>query len=179
MTTFRDDAEVHPPMDYPGYKSTALRHPKEPLIILPHRLTEVTAPVFGEDRLREYDHDLTRGPQGEATSGAQWAPPVDVYEDEGSFVLLAELPGLGRDDIELHLEARKLTLRGERKLDPALRRENFHQVERPLGRFARSFTLPQSIDHDKIGASFKDGVLTVVLPKADEVKPKVIRITSG
>jgi len=82
MTTFRDDAEVHPPMDYPGYKSTALRHPKEPLIILPQRLTEVTAPVFGEDRLREYDHDLTRGPQGEAI-GQRIIVHGHVSEDDG------------------------------------------------------------------------------------------------
>ena len=82
MTTFRDDAEVHPPMDYPGYKSTALRHPKEPLIILPQRLTEVTAPVFGEDRLREYDHDLTRGPQGEAI-GQRIIVHGHVKEDDG------------------------------------------------------------------------------------------------
>ena len=80
--TFRDDAEVHPPMDYPGYKSTALRHPKEPLIILPQRLTEVTAPVFGDDRLREYDHDLTRGPQGEAI-GQRIIVHGHVKEDDG------------------------------------------------------------------------------------------------
>ena len=79
---FRDDADVHPPMDYPGYKSTALRHPKEPLIILPQRLTEVTAPVFGEDRLREYDHDLTRGPQGEAI-GQRIIVHGHVEEDDG------------------------------------------------------------------------------------------------
>ena len=82
MTTFRDDADVHPSMDYPGYKSTALRHPKEPLIVLPHRLTEVTAPVFGEDRLREYDHDLTRGPQGEAI-GQRIIVHGHVKEDDG------------------------------------------------------------------------------------------------
>ena len=69
-------------MDYPGYKSTALRHPKEPLIILPQRLTEVTAPVFGEDRLREYDHDLTRGPQGEAI-GQRIIVHGHVKEDDG------------------------------------------------------------------------------------------------
>jgi len=65
MTTFRDDADVHTPMDYAGYRSTALRHPKEPLIALPHRLTEVTGPVFGEGRVGELDHDLTRQHAGE------------------------------------------------------------------------------------------------------------------
>ncbi len=62
---FRDDSAVHPPMDYEGYKSTALRHPKQPLIALPHRLTEVTAPVFGDERVGELDHDLTRQHEGE------------------------------------------------------------------------------------------------------------------
>jgi protocatechuate 3,4-dioxygenase beta subunit len=82
MTTFRDDADVHPPMDYSGYKSTALRHPKEPLIALPHRLTEVTAPVFGEGRVGELDHDLTRQHEGEPI-GQRIIVHGHVKEDDG------------------------------------------------------------------------------------------------
>ena len=74
VTTFRDDTTSHPPLDYPGYKSTALRHPKQPLIALPHRLTEVTAPVLGEDRLGELDHDLTRQHEGEPHGPADHRP---------------------------------------------------------------------------------------------------------
>ena len=79
---FRDDAEVHPPMDYAGYKSTALRHPKQPLIALPQRLTEVTAPVFGDDRIGELDHDLTRQHEGEP-QGQRIIVHGHVKEDDG------------------------------------------------------------------------------------------------
>jgi protocatechuate 3,4-dioxygenase beta subunit len=82
MTTFRDDRDVHPPMDYAGYKSTALRHPRAPLIALPHRLTEVTAPVFGEGRLGELDHDLTRQHEGEPI-GQRIIVHGHVREDDG------------------------------------------------------------------------------------------------
>src|SRR3954470_18926318 len=82
MTVFRDDADVHPPMDFEGYRSTALRHPKEPLIALPHRLTEVTAPVFGEGRIGELDHDLTRQHAGEPI-GQRIIVHGHVKEDDG------------------------------------------------------------------------------------------------
>jgi protocatechuate 3,4-dioxygenase beta subunit len=80
--TFRDDSDVHPPMDYAGYRSTALRHPKRPLIALPHRLTEVTGPVFGEGRLGELDHDLTRQHAGEPI-GQRIVVHGHVKEDDG------------------------------------------------------------------------------------------------
>jgi protocatechuate 3,4-dioxygenase, beta subunit len=83
MTTrFRDDRDVHPPMDFEGYRSTALRHPKEPLIALPHRLTEVTAPVFGEGRVGELDNDLTRQHEGEP-QGQRIIVHGHVREDDG------------------------------------------------------------------------------------------------
>jgi protocatechuate 3,4-dioxygenase beta subunit len=82
MTRFRDDADVHPPMDYAGYRSTALRHPKAPLIALPHRLTEVTGPVFGEGRVGELDHDLTRQHAGEPI-GQRIIVHGHVKEDDG------------------------------------------------------------------------------------------------
>jgi HSP20 family protein len=129
------------------------------------------------DMNRMFDQYVRRANPGAGSeTSAVWAPAVDVYEDEGSFVIHAELPGLGKEDIELHLENRTLTIRGERKLEKGLRLEGFHQRERLYGRFARSFTLPASIDQEKISASFKDGVLSVVLPKAEEVKPKLIQV---
>ena len=112
-------------------------------------------------------------------TGAAWAPVVDVYEDENNFVLHAELPGLSKDDVELHLENRSLTIRGERKLDKSFSQANFHQQERFLGRFARTFTLPPTISQEKITANFKDGVLEVVLPKAEELRPKLIPVHSA
>ena len=82
MTRFRDDADVHPPLDYAGYRSTALRHPKEPLTALPHRLTEVTGPVFGDGRVGELDHDLTRQHAGEPI-GQRIIVHGHVREDDG------------------------------------------------------------------------------------------------
>ena len=126
----------------------------------------------------EMNHILDRlGRRSEpSTTAIGWVPPMDIYEDDQNFVLYADLPGMVRDDIELHLENRTLTIRGERKPEKELKRENFHQMERDTGRFARSFTLPQTIESEKISASFKEGVLTVVLPKADEIKPRTIKI---
>src|SRR5262245_48143305 len=92
---------------------------------------------------------FSRRSSGTETAGV-WAPLVDVYEDEGNFVIHAELPGLGKDDIELHLENRTLTIRGERKTDKSFSAEDYRQRERFYGRFARSFTLPSTIEQDKI-----------------------------
>jgi HSP20 family protein len=109
-------------------------------------------------------------------TNAVWSPVVDIYEDEGSYVLKAELPGLTKDDLELSLENRTLTLRGERKMEKDVKEENYHQIERSYGRFVRTFTLPTFVDQDKITADFKEGILEVVLPKAEDAKPKVIAI---
>src|SRR5262245_51654620 len=92
-----------------------------------------------------------------ATSvSATWTPAVDVFEQDGGFVLQAELAGLGRDDIELNVEDRTLTLKGERKPAKEVKAESFHRNERPVGRFTRVFNLPTSVDRQKINASFKD-----------------------
>jgi HSP20 family protein len=108
--------------------------------------------------------------------GLTWAPAVDVYEDEASFVLQVELPGLNKDEVELHVENRVLTISGERKAEKDRAAEGYHIKERTYGRFSRSFTLPPTIDQEKVGASFKDGVLKVVLPKAEAAKPRQIAV---
>jgi HSP20 family protein len=101
-----------------------------------------------------------------------WTPPVDLYETAGEFVLTAELPGLSRDQIEIHAEDSRVTIRGgraepvsgaERKDVPC---EQYHRIERGHGRFSRVFQLPEPIDVDAIAADLKDGVLTVTMPKA-------------
>ena len=123
---------------------------------------------------RVFDAFSQRGASPE--TGTAWAPVVDVYEDENNFVIHAELPGLSKDDVELHLENRTLTIRGERKVDKNFAQGNYHQRERFLGRFARAFTLPPTISQEKITANFKDGVLEVVLPKSEELRPKTIPV---
>jgi HSP20 family protein len=109
-------------------------------------------------------------------TNAVWSPVVDIYEDEGNYVFKVELPGLTKEDIELSLENRTLTLRGERKMEKDVKEEDYHLIERSYGRFVRSFTLPTFVEQDKISADFKEGILEVVLPKAEEVKPKLIAI---
>jgi HSP20 family protein len=93
-----------------------------------------------------------------------WTPPVDLYETASEFVLIAELPGLSRDEIEIHAEDGRIIIRGERASQVPC--EQYHRVERGHGRFSRAFALPEPIAVDEVSADLKDGVLTVTLPKA-------------
>ncbi|HXY40901.1 MAG TPA: Hsp20/alpha crystallin family protein [Vicinamibacteria bacterium] len=108
--------------------------------------------------------------------GGSWAPPVDIYEKDGTLVLKAELPGVDAKDVDVHVENNVLTLRGQRTFDQETKREHYHRVERAYGTFSRSFTLPNVVDTQGIKAEFKDGVLQVMLPKREEAKPKQIQI---
>ena len=105
-----------------------------------------------------------------------WAPPVDIYEDGESLVLKAELPGFNPDDVEIRVEDNTLYLKGERKFDKEVKEQNYHRVERSYGTFTRTFSLPNSVDADKVAANYKDGVLTLTMPKKEEAKPKTIKI---
>jgi HSP20 family protein len=108
--------------------------------------------------------------------GGTWAPAVDIYEQDNNIVLKAELPGVDPKDVDIQLENNTLTLRGERKLDKEVKKENYHRVERAYGVFTRSFTLPSGVDPNAIKAEYKDGVLRLTLPKREEAKPKQIQI---
>jgi HSP20 family protein len=104
---------------------------------------------------------------------------VDIYEQDGNIVLKAELPGVDAKNVDIRLENNVLTLRGERKLDNEVKKENYHRVERSYGSFTRSFTLPTVVDQEKIKADYSDGVLRLTLPKREEAKPKQISISVG
>jgi HSP20 family protein len=100
-----------------------------------------------------------------------WAPPVDLYESDSAFILMAELPGLSRDEIDIQVEDRKVSIRGVRgahRPDKGVRYEQFHLVERGHGRFSRTFTLPEAVEVERVTAELKEGVLTITLPKAVE-----------
>ena len=105
-----------------------------------------------------------------------WAPPVDIYETGDNIVLKAELPGVDPKDVEIRVEDSTLFLKGERKFEKEVKEENYHRVERSYGSFARSFSLPNSIAADKVVAEYKNGMLTLTMPKREEAKPKTIRI---
>ena len=109
-------------------------------------------------------------------STRSWAPPVDIYETEDAIVLKAELPGVDSKDVEVRVEDNTLYLKGERKFEKEVKEQNYHRVERSYGSFARSFSLPNSISADKVKAEFKDGLLTLTMPKREEAKPKTIKI---
>ena len=116
---------------------------------------------------------------GDAFSSA-WVPPVDIYETQDHEVVLkAELPELKREDIHVTFENGVLTLRGERKTDDSVKRDNVQRMERRYGSFSRSFTLPNTVDAGRINASYKDGILTIRLPQREEAKPKQIDVNVG
>jgi HSP20 family protein len=108
-----------------------------------------------------------------------WTPPVDLYETSSQFVLTAELPGLSRDQIEIHAEQYRIVIRGARAAGPSsdVACEQFHRVERGHGRFSRAFTLPEAIDVERVSADLKDGILTVSIPKAVEQGARRIDVT--
>jgi len=101
------------------------------------------------------------------TDAPGWTPPVDLYETAAEYVLTAELPGLSRDQIEIHAEETRIVIRGARSADSgrAVACEQYHRVERGHGPFSRGFALPEPIDVEKVAADLKDGILTVVIPK--------------
>lgn len=107
------------------------------------------------------------------------APAVDILEKDGNLILRAELPGIDEKNIALQLDGNVLTLKGEKKFEEKTERESYHRVERHYGSFSRSFTLPDTVDRDKIKADYKNGVLTVVFPQKAEMKPREIPVTSN
>jgi HSP20 family protein len=106
-----------------------------------------------------------------------WTPALDVCEDKDSFVVRTELPGLKREDIEVSLHDGALVITGERKVEKMEEGVEIHRQERYYGKFQRALTLPTPVAADKIKAQYKDGVLTVTLPKVEEAKPKQIDIS--
>lgn len=128
---------------------------------------------FGTDPFRA---ELTF-PWRENLADRAWMPAVDVKETDEAFVLIAELPGLSKKDIHITLEDGVLTLAGERRFEKEENKDNYHRIERAYGSFNRSFSLGGGVEADKVQAAFKDGVLTVSVPKAAETRPRQIEIS--
>jgi HSP20 family protein len=105
-----------------------------------------------------------------------WTPSCDIYEDEESVTLRFELAGVEPKDVDVRFENGVLTVRGERKLDREEKRENYHRIERSYGTFTRSFSLPGTLDPERIKAEAKNGVLAITLPKKAEAKPRAIQV---
>ena len=105
-----------------------------------------------------------------------WAPAVDIYETENELVVKADLPDINEKDLDVRIENNTLTIRGERKFEKKVTEDNYLRVERTYGSFSRSFSLPNTVNSEAIKADYKNGVLTVELPKRAESKPKQVKI---
>jgi len=105
-----------------------------------------------------------------------WVPPCDIFETDKELVMKFELPEVKKEDVEVKVEQNVLTLHGERKFEEKTDRENYHRVERHYGEFMRSFNVPLYVDAARINAEFKEGVLTITLPKNEEARPKQVNV---
>jgi HSP20 family protein len=128
-----------------------------------------------QNQMSRVFQDFGRGSDELLTSGT-FVPPVDIYEDEHSIVLKLEVPGMNEKDIDIKLEDNTLTVRGERNFEKEEKEENFHRIERRYGAFARSFTLPNTVNPENVEANYENGVLRIKLAKRAEAKPKQIKI---
>ena len=114
--------------------------------------------------------------ESEAPDVSTWRPSVDIAETQNEYVVTADLPGINREDLDVSVTDGRLTIRGERRQTAEANQNNVHRVERVYGTFSRAFDLPKAVDAEKISATYRDGVLSVQVPKAEEAKPKQIEI---
>ncbi|MBX3279944.1 MAG: Hsp20/alpha crystallin family protein [Acidobacteria bacterium] len=126
---------------------------------------------FEERRQREASRE-----DGEFEHDADWTPPVDIFEADGGIVLKVELPEVNQNDIDIRIDGQRLIISGRREPDPAVPGDRYYRVERRYGRFARSFTLPDAVDRDRIEASYNGGVLKLAMPRRAEKQPRTISV---
>lgn len=139
--------------------------PFESLNMAQSRINDLFEESFGRSRLPH------------SSSSGVWYPPVDILENKDSYLIRAELPGMKKEDFHVELEDGTLTLSGERKFEEPTNGDEYHRVERLAGKFSRSFYLPQTVKHDGIKATYREGILEVLVPKAEEAKPKQITVS--
>jgi HSP20 family protein len=132
-----------------------------------------------QDRMNRLFRDSFGSESQEALTSTSFAPAVDVYEDEHNVTLKIEVPGIDEKDIDVRIENNTLTVHGERKFEKEEKEENFRRVERQYGSFTRSFTLPNTVDSEKVSANYDKGVLKITLAKKAEAKPKQIKVNVG
>jgi len=130
---------------------------------------------------REFDNFfrngfLKRSEDSDDVKNAVWFPSTDIIEEENQFVLKVDLPGVDTDNVKVNVEDGKLQISGKREMESKSDGKNYRRIERSYGSFHRSFTLPRTVKKDEIDAEFKNGQLTITIPKAEEVKPKEIEV---
>jgi HSP20 family protein len=130
-----------------------------------------------QNRLNSIFQDFARPEEAsEALAAGNFVPAVDVYEDAEKLILKLEVPGIRREDLDIRVEGRTLTVKGERKFESSEKEENFHRIERRYGSFMRSFTLPSSVNTEKVEATSADGVVSISFAKKAEAQPKQIQV---
>ena len=131
-----------------------------------------------QSRLNELFDDTFSRTRAQQNAGV-WSPPVDILESKDSYLIRAELPGMRSEDLKTEVNDGILTLSAERKFEEPANGVEYHRVERVAGKFSRSFHLPQTVKYDGIKATYRDGMLEVQVPKADEAKPRQIAISQN
>jgi len=130
-----------------------------------------------EEMNRLFDDFFTGWPERrKGLTEGDWAPSVDIAETENDVLVTAELPGIKQEEVDITITDDVLTLKGEKKEEKEIKKENYHRIERSYGSFQRSINLPTGVQGDKAKASYKDGILRISIPKAEEAKPKQIKI---
>ncbi len=125
--------------------------------------------------LRLFEDAVTRM-MSEPRSGRPWSPAVDILETEDVLTLKADLPDVNIDDIDIRVENNTLTLRGNRRFEKDENVKGWHRIERSYGEFVRSFSIPQTLDTEKVAADYNNGVLTISLPKKEAAKPRQVKV---
>ncbi len=125
---------------------------------------------------RLFNETVLRG-HGEDSALTTWSPAVDIYETENELVVKADLPDVSEKDIDVRVENNLLTVRGERKFEKSVSEDNYLRVERSYGAFSRSFSLPNTVNAEQIQVEYKNGVLTVTMPKREESKPRQVKVS--
>ena len=135
------------------------------------------ATTLQEQLNRVFGNVLERA--GDESNLTPWAPAVDIFETEHELVVKADLPDVDPQDLDIHVENNILTIRGERKFENQEKEENYLRIERAYGSFSRTFSLANTVNSDAIKADYKNGVLTLSIPKREEAKPKQIKVNVG
>ncbi len=130
-----------------------------------------------EDMDRLYNAFFSGTPTKLDSGSMVWNPAVDIHENDNEFIVVAEIPGMKKEDVKISLQDNVLTISGEKKREKEEEKKTYHRIEREYGSFERSFSLPSSVKVDSVKATYKDGLLTITLPKSEEAKPKEISIS--
>jgi HSP20 family protein len=131
-----------------------------------------------QNQMNRIFQETMQGWPASTDGGGTWMPAADIFETENDLLVKVDLPGVDPKQTDVRVENNVLTIRGERQLEEETNKENFHRVERTYGTFSRSFTLPASVNADKIQANYKNGVLSITLPKAEQARPRRIQIAA-